>query len=248
MSDAPSFSLWPAIDLKGGKCVRLLHGEMDKAKTYADNPAAQARAFADAGFQNLHVVDLDGAFAGQPENAGAVEAILKETDAKVELGGGIRDLETVERWLSLGVTRVILGTAAVKDPDFVVAALDAFPGRIVLGLDARDGFVATDGWGEASSLSAEAVISRYETSKIAAIVYTDITRDGALTGPNVPATATLAKAVRVPVLASGGIATTSDLATLATHRADGVVGAILGRSLYEGTIEPGEALALEGVV
>ncbi len=244
---ADRFALWPAIDLKGGHCVRLLHGDMDQSKTYADNPAAQARAFEAAGFKHLHVVDLDGAFAGRPENADAVEAILKETGATVELGGGIRSLDIAERWLNLGVARVILGTAAVKDPDFVAAALEAFPGRIVLGIDAKDGFVATDGWGEASTLSAETVINRYDTGKVAAFVYTDISRDGALTGPNVPATAALAKAVPVPVLASGGIAQVSDLEALSAYRADGVVGAILGRSLYEGTIDPAEALALEGV-
>lgn len=244
MSAAP-FILWPAIDLKGGKCVRLLHGDMEKSKTYADDPAAQAMAFRDAGFRHLHVVDLDGAFAGQPENASAVEAILARTDAKVELGGGIRTLETVRRWIELGVSRVILGTAAVKDPDFVHAALDQFPGQIVLGVDAKNGFVATDGWGEASSLTAEAVINRYDADKIAAIVYTDISRDGALVGANVEATADLADTISVPVLASGGIAVRSDLEALAVHRAKGLAGAILGRSLYEGTIDPVAALEVE---
>ncbi|WOI53544.1 1-(5-phosphoribosyl)-5-[(5-phosphoribosylamino)methylideneamino]imidazole-4-carboxamide isomerase [Parvularcula sp. LCG005] len=240
-----SFALWPAIDLKGGKCVRLLHGDMEQSTTYADNPAAQAWKFRDVGFGHLHVVDLDGAFAGKPENADAVEAILYETDAKVQLGGGIRDLATVERWLSLGVTRVILGTAAVKDPDFVHAALKSFPGRIVLGIDAKDGFVATDGWGEKSTLAAKDVIARYDRDAIAAIVYTDISRDGALTGANVSATQELASAVGIPVLASGGVAALLDLELLAQHQSEGVCGAILGRSLYEGTINPLEALALE---
>ncbi len=240
-----AFTLWPAIDLKGGKCVRLLHGDMSTSKTYEDNPAAQAWRFRDAGFKHLHVVDLDGAFTGQPENAAAVEAILYETDARVQLGGGIRNLDIVEKWLSLGVTRVILGTAAVKDPGFVRAALAAFPGRIVLGIDARDGFVATEGWGEDSELRAEQVIGRYDAEKIAAIVYTDISRDGALTGANVEATRALAEAVGIPVLASGGIAAVEDLQALALHTADGVSGAVLGRSLYEGTIRPLEALAVE---
>lgn len=243
-----TFTLWPAIDLKGGKCVRLLHGDMDQATTYGDNPAAQAWQFRDVGFGHLHVVDLDGAFAGKPENAEAVEQILYETDAKVELGGGIRDLDTVERWLALGVTRVILGTAAVKDPDFVRAALRTFPGRIVLGIDAKDGMVATEGWGDVSSLKAEEVIRRFDPEGIAAIVYTDISRDGALVGANVEATRALAEAVEVPVLASGGIASVEDLQALALHHEVGVAGAILGRSLYEGTINPSEALAVQEAV
>lgn len=240
-----TFTLWPAIDLKEGKAVRLLHGDMEKSTTYADNPAAQAWKFRDVGFGHLHVVDLDGAFSGAPANAEAVEAILYETDAKVQLGGGIRNLETVERWLTLGVTRVILGTAAVKDPGFVKAALSAFPGRIVLGLDAKDGFVATDGWGEATDLRAEDVLARYDATRIAAIVYTDIGRDGALTGVNVAATRALAAAINIPVLASGGVKNTDDLDALAVHRDEGVAGAILGRSLYEGTIDPIAALSLE---
>lgn len=240
-----SFTLWPAIDLKGGKAVRLMHGDMDQTTVYADNPAAQAWSFRDVGFAHLHVVDLDGAFAGKPENAGAVEAILYETDAKVQLGGGIRNLETIERWLALGVSRVIIGTAAVKDPDFVRAALAAFPGRIVLGLDAKDGMVATDGWGQASTLTAPDVVRRYDASAIAEIVYTDISRDGALTGVNVEATAALAREVGIPVLASGGVKDIDDLDALALHKADGVAGSILGRSIYEGTIDPMAALALE---
>lgn len=240
-----SFYLWPAIDLKEGKCVRLLHGDMEKATVYGDDPGAQARVFAEAGFRHLHVVDLDGAFAGKPENADAVEAILKATKAEVELGGGIRSLDTIDRWLELGVARVIIGTAAVKDPEFTTSALKSFPGRIVLGVDAKDGKVATEGWGDVSEVSAMDVIARYDASSIAAIVYTDIGRDGALTGANVPATRELAKACGIPVLASGGVASVADLAALSEYIGDGIVGAILGRSLYEGTINPSEALTYE---
>ncbi|MEM9233238.1 MAG: 1-(5-phosphoribosyl)-5-[(5-phosphoribosylamino)methylideneamino]imidazole-4-carboxamide isomerase [Pseudomonadota bacterium] len=243
-----SFALWPAIDLKGGKCVRLLHGDMEKATVYGDDPAVQAKAFAEAGFRHLHVVDLDGAFAGQPENAAAVEAILAGTKAEVELGGGIRSLETVERWLALGVARVIIGTAAVKDPAFTEAALKSFPGRIVLGVDARDGRVATEGWGDISDMTAGALVARYDRNAIAAIVYTDISRDGALTGANVGATRDLARQAGVPVLASGGVASVQDLRDLMACQDDGVAGAILGRSLYEGTIDPVEALAIEGTL
>lgn len=240
-----TFTLWPAIDLKGGKCVRLLHGDMEQATVYGDSPAAQAWTFRDAGFRHLHVVDLDGAFAGQPENAAAVEAILYETDAKVQLGGGIRSLDVIDRWLSLGVTRVILGTAAVKDPDMTAAALRTFPGRIVLGLDARDGRIATDGWGTTQELTPQDILDRYDRSAIDAVVYTDISRDGALSGVNADATRALADDAGVPVLASGGIATIDDLHTLALHRTSGVAGAVLGRSLYEGTLDVVAALAME---
>lgn len=243
-----SFTLWPAIDLKGGKCVRLLHGDMEKATVYGDDPGAQARAFAEAGFRHLHVVDLDGAFAGQPENADAVREILKATNAQVEVGGGIRSLETIESWLSLGVARVIIGTAAVKDPEFTELALNLFSGRIVLGIDAKDGMVAMEGWGEVSAVTAAELAGRYDHTSIAAIVYTDISRDGALTGANVEATRDLARTTSTPVIASGGIASTEDLRALLDHRADGIGGAILGRSLYEGTITPEEALGLEGVL
>ncbi|WP_041534895.1 1-(5-phosphoribosyl)-5-[(5-phosphoribosylamino)methylideneamino]imidazole-4-carboxamide isomerase [Parvularcula bermudensis] len=242
-----SFDLWPAIDLKEGECVRLLKGEMDSARTYGKDPAAMARRWRDAGFDKLHVVDLDGAFAGKPANAAAVEAILKETDAEVELGGGIRSLDTIERWLSLGVARIILGTIAVKDPDMTTAALTAFPSRIVLGLDARQGQVATEGWGEASSISAEEVLDRYDRAAIAAVVYTDIDRDGALSGVNLEATAALARTAGVPVLASGGIKDLTDIEGLVARQGDGIAGAILGRSLYEGTLDPTAALnAAEG--
>ena len=242
-----TFALWPAIDLKAGKCVRLLHGDMEKATVYGDDPAAQARQFADYGFKHLHVVDLDGAFAGKPENAEAVKAILKATDAEVELGGGIRDLATVENWLSLGVKRVIIGTAAVKDPEFTELALNLFSGRIVLGVDAKDGKVATEGWGEVSEVTAAEIVKRYDHTSISAVIYTDISHDGALTGANVNATRDLARETSIPVLASGGIAGLSDIEALKAYADEGVAGAILGRSLYEKTIDPAEALALDGV-
>jgi phosphoribosylformimino-5-aminoimidazole carboxamide ribotide isomerase len=240
-----TFTLWPAIDLKQGKCVRLVQGDMAQSTTYADSPAAQAWRFRDVGFRHLHVVDLDGAFAGAPANAEAVEAILYETDAKVQLGGGIRDLDTVERWLGLGITRVILGTAAVTDPDFVKAALKAFPGRIVLGLDAKDGRVATEGWGRTSSLTAAEVVARYDAERIAAIVYTDISRDGIMAGVNLEATRALANECGIEVLASGGVASVDDLHELSLYQTEGVAGAVLGRALYEGVIDPEAALGLE---
>lgn len=233
-----TFELWPAIDLKGGKAVRLLRGDMNQATTYADDPAQQAWSFRDAGFERLHVVDLDGAFAGKPENADAVERILKETDAKVQLGGGIRDHQTAERWLKLGVTRVILGTAAVKDPEFARRTADNFPDRVVLGLDAKNGFVATEGWDEASRLSAEEVADGFKDSPFAAIVYTDISKDGALEGPNFDATAALARSTPIPVIASGGVSSHEDLTQLAALQNDGVAGAVIGKALYEGHVTP----------
>ena len=234
--ETATFELWPAIDLKGGACVRLLHGLMDRAKTYNDSPAAQAWAFRDAGFERLHVVDLDGAFAGAAANADAVRAILYETDAKVQLGGGIRTREAVDGWLGLGVSRVILGTASLKDPALVKGAAAAHPGRIVVGIDAKDGMVATEGWADVSDMTALDLARRFEDAGVAAIVFTDIGRDGALSGVNVDATAALAAAVDIPVLASGGVRDADDIAMLANHEA-GVAGAILGRSLYEGTID-----------
>ena len=237
------FSLYPAIDLKGGQVVRLKRGEMDQATIYADDPAAQARSFIEAGFAWVHMVDLDGAFAGKPANAAAVRAIIAAVPgAKLQLGGGIRSMETAEAWLAAGVSRIILGSAAVKDPDFARAACRAFPGRVALGIDARDGMVATEGWAETSDVSATDLARRFEDSGAAAVIYTDIARDGMLTGVNVAATAALALAVRLPVIASGGVAGLEDITALREADA-GIEGAILGRALYDGRIEPKQALA-----
>ena len=237
------FSLYPAIDLKGGQVVRLKRGEMDQATIYADDPAAQARSFIEAGFAWVHMVDLDGAFAGKPANAAAVRAIIAAVPgARLQLGGGIRTMETAEAWLAAGVSRIILGSAAVKDPDFARAACRAFPGRVALGIDARDGMVATEGWAETSDVSATDLARRFEDSGAAAVIYTDIARDGMLSGVNVAATAALARAVRLPVIASGGVAGVEDITALRAEGA-GIEGAILGRALYDGRIEPKVALA-----
>jgi phosphoribosylformimino-5-aminoimidazole carboxamide ribotide isomerase len=236
--------LFPAIDLKDGQAVRLLRGEMERATVFNEDPAAQARAFAEAGFEWLHLVDLNGAFAGKPANAPAVEAVLAAIDLPVQLGGGIRDMATVERWLGLGVARVILGTAAVKDPDFVKAACRDHPGRIVVGIDARGGKVAVEGWAEVSELDATDLAKRFEDAGVAALVYTDIERDGALEGLNVEATVALARAVSIPVIASGGLTSLADLEALLPHEADGIAGAISGRALYDGRLDPAAALAL----
>ena len=237
--------LFPAIDLKGGQAVRLLRGDMAQATVFNDDPSAQAADFQAAGFGWLHLVDLDGAFAGRPVNADAVERIVARVgDLPVQLGGGIRDLATIERWLERGVTRVILGTVAVKDPDMVAEACRAFPGRIVVGIDARAGRVATEGWAETSALAAPELAKRFEDAGVAAIVYTDIDRDGALEGVNVAATAALARAVDVPVIASGGVSGIEDIRRLLKVERDGVTGAILGRALYDGRIDPKAALEL----
>jgi phosphoribosylformimino-5-aminoimidazole carboxamide ribotide isomerase len=238
-----TFHLYPAIDLKAGQVVRLKRGEMDQATVYGDDPGAQAARFAAQGFAWVHVVDLDGAFAGKPANADAVRAIIAATPGlSVQLGGGIRDMATARAWLEAGVTRIILGSAAVKDPDFARAACRSFPGRVALGIDARDGFVATEGWAETSSTTATALAQGFAESGAAAIIYTDIARDGMLSGVNVTATAALARAVPIPVIASGGLASTDDIVAL---KAEGVVaGAILGRALYDGRVDPAAALAL----
>ncbi|PPB79591.1 1-(5-phosphoribosyl)-5-[(5-phosphoribosylamino)methylideneamino] imidazole-4-carboxamide isomerase [Albidovulum inexpectatum] len=237
--------LYPAIDLKDGQCVRLLHGEMDKATVFGDDPAAQAAAFEAAGCEWLHLVDLNGAFAGQPVNAAAVESILSRVKVPAQLGGGIRDMGTIEMWLSKGLARVILGTVAVENPDLVRQAARAFPGRIAVGIDARDGRVATRGWADQTDVVAIDLARRFEDAGVAAIIYTDIGRDGAMTGPNIEATADLARSVSIPVIASGGVSSLDDLIAL---RDTGVIsGAISGRALYDGAIDVTQAIrALAG--
>jgi phosphoribosylformimino-5-aminoimidazole carboxamide ribotide isomerase len=236
--------LFPAIDLKDGACVRLEQGDMTRATVFHRDPAAQARAFAAQGFEYLHIVDLDGAFAGKPMNAAAVERILAEVTIPVQLGGGIRAIDTIEAWLDKGVTRVIIGTAAVRDPDLVKAAAKQFPGQIAVGLDARDGKVAVQGWAETSELTAYDIAKRFEDVGVAALIYTDIARDGLLTGLNLDATITLAEAVDIPVIASGGLASLDDVRALLQPRARKLAGAIAGRALYDGRLDAGAALAL----
>ncbi|WP_421988313.1 1-(5-phosphoribosyl)-5-[(5-phosphoribosylamino)methylideneamino]imidazole-4-carboxamide isomerase [Roseococcus sp.] len=238
------FTLYPAIDLKQGHVVRLKRGDMAQATIYAEDPGEQARVFAAQGFEWLHVVDLDGAFAGQPANAEAVARILAASSLPVQLGGGIRNMATVEAWLAGGVTRVILGSAAVKNPTFVREACREHPGRIVVGIDARGGMVATEGWAETSTLPARDLALRFEDAGAAAIIYTDIDRDGMLGGINVEATRELALALMTPVIASGGAASLADLVALKAARDDGIEGTILGRALYDGRIDPAAALAL----
>jgi phosphoribosylformimino-5-aminoimidazole carboxamide ribotide isomerase len=233
--------LYPAIDLKDGQAVRLLRGEMDQATVFNADPAAQARAFQDAGCQWLHLVDLNGAFAGTPVNGAAVEGILAATDVPAQLGGGIRDMATIEMWLHKGIARVILGTVAVENPDLVHQAARAFPGQVAVGLDARGGFVATKGWAEQTDVAVTDLAKVFEDAGVAAIIYTDIDRDGAMQGPNVAATEALARATTIPVIASGGVSSLADLTTL---RDTGVIaGAISGRALYDGALDLGTALA-----
>lgn len=235
--------LFPAIDLKEGRCVRLKQGDMDQATVFNDDPAAQAATFEGQGFQWLHVVDLDGAFAGKPMNAAAVEAILRGVRFPVQLGGGIRDMKTVEGWLAKGIARVIIGTAAVRHPGFVREAAKAFPGKVAVGIDARDGFVAVEGWAETSSLAADDLGRRFEDAGVAAIVYTDIARDGMLQGINWDGTIALAHALTIPVIASGGLASMADIERLCAPDAAILEGAITGRALYDGRIDPAAALA-----
>ena len=236
--------LYPAIDLKDGRCVRLKRGEMAQATVFNDDPAAQARAFEAQGFAWLHIVDLNGAFAGRPVNGPAVEAILGAVAIPMQLGGGIRDLATVEMWLGKGVRRVILGTVAVKNPPLVREACAKFPGRIVVGIDARGGKVAVEGWAETSELDAIELARRFEDAGVAAIVYTDIDRDGVLQGLNLPATAELARATSIPVIASGGLAGLDDVRALLRPEYAILQGVIAGRALYDGRLDAREALAL----
>lgn len=236
--------LFPAIDLKDGECVRLKLGDMDTATVYNRDPAAQAAAFEAEGFEWLHVVDLDGAFAGTSRNGAAIEAILSATSNPVQLGGGIRTMEQIEAWLDKGLARVILGTVAVRDPDLVRAACRAFPGRIAVGIDARGGIVAVEGWATASSLTVLDLARRFEDAGVAAIIYTDIDRDGVLTGINWEATIALAEATSIPVIASGGLASIEDVRRLTMPDARRIAGAITGRALYDGRLDPAEALAV----
>lgn len=236
--------LFPAIDLKEGRCVRLVQGDMDQATVFNDDPGAQAVEFETQGFAWLHLVDLDGAFAGKPVNAAAVESILKRVTIPVQLGGGIRDLRTVEGWLTRGIKRVIIGTAAVRDPAFVREAARLFPGQIAVGIDARDGRVAVEGWARLSEMQADDLGRSFEDAGVAAIIYTDIARDGVLKGLNMEATLALADALTIPVIASGGLASLDDVKRLLKPDCAKLEGAISGRALYDGRLDPQEALAL----
>ncbi len=238
--------LYPAIDLKDGQCVRLAQGDMNRATVFNDDPAAQAQTFAAAGTSWIHVVDLNGAFAGKPVNAAAVKAIVTAVDVPVQLGGGIRDMAMAEHWIKTGIARLVLGTAAVKDPDFVRTACDAFPGCVAVGIDARKGHVAVEGWAETSDITATDLAKRFEDAGVATIIHTDIDRDGVLTGPNVDASAALAEAVAIPIIISGGVSSLEDLSTIKS-KADstpGLSGVISGRALYDGRIDLAEALTL----
>ncbi len=235
---------FPAIDLKAGQCVRLVHGDMDQATVFNDNPAAQAQTFADAGCTWLHMVDLDGAFAGKPENADAVTAVLETVDIKVQMGGGIRNMSTIEGWLDRGLARVILGTVAVRDPDLVREACKAFPGQVALGIDARDGYVAVQGWAEATELQTIELAKQFEDAGAAALIYTDIGRDGAMQGPNLDATLELANAVNIPVILSGGVSSMADLEAVVAADSAKLEGVISGRAVYDGRINPTDAVQL----
>jgi phosphoribosylformimino-5-aminoimidazole carboxamide ribotide isomerase len=236
--------LFPAIDLKDGRCVRLVRGDMAQATVFSDDPAAQARAFEDQGFEYLHVVDLDGAFAGKPMNAAAVDRMLASVKIPIQLGGGVRDMKTARAWLEKGVSRVIIGTAAVEDPEFVKEAARLFPRRIAVGIDARDGRVAVDGWAKTSEILALDLARRFEDAGVATLIYTDIARDGVLKGLNIEATLAMAAAVSVPVIASGGLASIDEVARLLASDCADLAGAIVGRALYDGRFDAREALAL----
>lgn len=240
-----ALTIYPAIDLKDGQCVRLRRGAMDEATVYSSDPASQARQWRQAGFTWLHIVDLNGAFAGRPINGDAVRSILASVDVPVQLGGGIRDIAGIEAWLEAGVTRVILGSAAAKNPALVIEACRRFPGRIAVGIDARDGFVATEGWAETSSIPAAELGLRFEDAGVSAIIYTDIGRDGMLTGLNLEQTVQLSASLSTPVIASGGVGRLEDLVALKQAAAGTrIEGAIVGRALYDGRITPADALAV----
>ncbi len=236
--------VFPAIDLKGGQVVRLAEGDMDRATIYADDPAAQALLFAEAGAEHLHVVDLDGAFAGKPENAEAVEYIIENFPGYVQLGGGIRNRETVERWFDLGVARLVIGTAALKDPQFVKDMAREFENGIVVAVDARDGFVATEGWAEKSDMPVIDIARRFEDAGVASLLFTDVGRDGMLTGCNIDATVDLARAVDIPVIASGGVKGIDEIHVLSLHAQDGIEGVITGRAIYDGRLDLATAIAI----
>lgn len=240
--------VFPAIDLKAGQVVRLAEGDMDRATVYGDDPAAQALLFAEAGAMHLHVVDLDGSFAGRAENREAVEAILEAFPGHVQLGGGIRTREAVAGWFDLGVSRVVMGTAALKDPDFVKDMAKEFPGGIVVAVDARDGMVATEGWADVSDVSVVDLARRFEDAGVASLLFTDIGRDGLLKGVNIEATVDLARRVDIPVIASGGVKGIDDIRMLKIHEADGIEGAITGRALFEGKLDLAAAIAMAEAV
>ena len=235
---------FPAIDLKDGQCVRLVHGDMEQVTVFNDDAGAQAAAFAEQGCEWLHVVDLNGAFEGKPVNADPVRSILDAVDIPVQLGGGIRDLDTIEYWLDAGIRRVILGTVALRDPELVKTACRKFPDRVAVGIDARDGFVAVEGWAEVSEMTAVDLADKFEDAGVAAIIYTDIHRDGAMQGVNVEATAELAEATSIPVIASGGVSSVEDLKALKLKASSGIAGAISGRALYDGGMDLAEAIAV----
>lgn len=238
-------NLYPAIDLKDGACVRLLRGDMDKATVFNDNPGAQAGEFVAAGCHWVHIVDLNGAFAGEPVNGAAVDSILAAVDGKAQtqLGGGIRTMETVDYWLNKGITRVILGTVALRNPDFVKEACAKWPGRVAVGIDARDGYVAVEGWAETSEVTALELAQKFEDCGVAAIIFTDIDRDGAMGGPNIESTVALASAISTPVIVSGGVSSLDDLIAVKAHTDAGIDGAISGRALYDGRIDLTAAIA-----
>lgn len=235
---------FPAIDLKDGQCVRLLRGEMDQATVFNDDPGSQARAFVQEGCEWIHVVDLNGAFEGRPVNADAVDAILDDVRVPIELGGGIRDMETIRFWLDKGVRRVILGTVALRNPDLVIEACARYPGRIAVGVDAKDGMVAVEGWAEVSDITAIELAKKFEDAGVAAIIFTDIARDGLMQGPNVDSTLELARAISTPVIASGGVSSMADLQRLKDEGGDILEGVISGRAVYDGQIDVRDAVDL----
>lgn len=239
-----TFTIYPAIDLKDGKCVRLLRGDMDAATTYGDDPAAQAALFQDAGFRWLHLVDLNGAFEGKPVNAAAVKSILSAIDLPVQLGGGIRNMDMIADWLEAGIARVILGTLALRNPMLVKEACRNFPGQIAVGIDAREGKVAVEGWAEKSEMKATDLALKFEDAGVAAIIYTDIARDGAKDGPNIEETAALAERLTTPVILSGGIGSIEHIREAAQYDALGIEGVIIGRALYDGSVDAKEALEI----